>query len=56
MVKPGERLPFSFSFKSNVTGIFYEEWILKCEPSLIDPLPTIKFTGQAIETDPYIEW
>jgi len=28
-----------------VTGIFYEEWALKCEPSLIDQLPTIKFTG-----------
>ena len=45
VIKPGERLPFSFSFKSNVTGIFYEEWTLKCEPPLIDPLAIIKFTG-----------
>ena len=32
VIKPGEKITFAFTFKSNVTGIFYENWALKCEP------------------------
>lgn len=56
MIKPGETISFKFSFLSKVTGIFDEEWILNCEPHLIEPLPKIKFSGQAIVEDLNVKW
>jgi hypothetical protein len=56
VIKPGESRPFYFTFKSRSTGIFEEEWILECEPSLLSPLPVIKLCGHALEDDNNIEW
>lgn len=47
MIKPGERIRFVFSFLSKITGIFNEEWQLKCEPPCLQPLPNLKLTGIA---------
>ena len=40
-----------FSFISKITGVFNEEWELKCEPPCITHLPTLKLTGQAFIDD-----
>lgn len=47
VIKPGERIRFVFSFISKVTGVFNEEWNLKCEPPTRDSLPNLKLSGQS---------
>ena len=56
MIKPGETKKFYFTFKSRITGIFDEEWVLECEPSLLHALPTIKLSGHAIQEDDKVKW
>lgn len=55
MIKPGERIKFVFSFLSKVTGIFNEEWELKCEPPCTNDIPTLKLTGSAYLSDQLTE-
>jgi hypothetical protein len=45
-----------FAFMSKVTGIFYEEWELHCEPPSTKPIPRLKLTGNAIDVDELKEW
>lgn len=47
-----------FAFISQVTGIFSEEWELKCEPPTIPSVsvPRLKLTGNAIDVDELKEW
>lgn len=51
VIKPGERIRFVFSFLSKTTGVFNEEWQLKCEPPCMQPLPNLKLTGVACVED-----
>jgi hypothetical protein len=41
---------------SKITGVFNEEWQLKCEPPAIEPLPNLKLTGVAYVQDEIINW
>ena len=48
-------MDFSFSFKSSVQGVFYEEWEIKTEPFCLYDLERVKFTGMASGEDKYQE-
>lgn len=48
-------MDFSFSFKSSVQGVFYEEWEIKTEPFCMYDLEHVKFTGMATGEDKYQE-
>ena len=54
-LKPGESKPFIFSFRSEVAGIFNEEWELLTEPQLLYPAPILNLSGMAVKEDEYIE-
>ena len=56
VIKPGESKKFIFAFLSSMTGIFYEEWYLKCEPPTQNPLEKLKLSGHAIKVDNLKEW
>lgn len=53
VIKPGERIRFVFSFLSKLTGVFNEEWQLKCEPPCLQSVPTLKLSGTAYIDDDY---
>jgi hypothetical protein len=46
-------MDFSFSFKSSVKGVFFEEWEIKTEPFCLNELEKVKFTGIAVEDDTF---
>jgi hypothetical protein len=56
VIKPGESKKFIFAFISKITGIFNEEWLLKCEPPTIQHLPNLKLSGNAISEDNLKDW
>ncbi len=51
ILKPGEQKAFNFSFKSEKTGMFNEEWELLTEPLLLNPLNNVALSGIALEED-----
>ncbi|KAL4481803.1 hypothetical protein ABPG74_007892 [Tetrahymena malaccensis] len=56
VIKPGQSKRFVFAFMSKVTGIFYEEWELQCEPPTMHPIQRLKLTGNAIDVDNLKDW
>lgn len=52
-IRPGQIMDFSFSFKSSVKGVFFEEWEIKTEPFCLNELEKVKFTGIAVEDDTF---
>lgn len=56
ILKPGESKTFIFSFRSeSKPGMFFEEWELLSDPSLLAPLPLINLSGIAIQRDNNVE-
>jgi len=54
-LKPGEVKTFIFSFRSEIPGMFNEEWELLTEPMLIEPAPILNLSGMATRVDEFIE-
>lgn len=52
---PGQKKIFTFSFRSVDAGMFYEEWEMLTEPSLLKPLQVLSLSGTAIEEDSDVE-
>jgi hypothetical protein len=48
ILKPGESKIFTFSFRSERAGMFFEEWELLTEPLLIKALPVVNLSGIAL--------
>lgn len=51
-MKPGESKTFTFTFRSaNLPGMYFEEWELLTDPSLLQALPQIYLSGIATLND-----
>ncbi len=50
-MNPGDVVNFSFSFLSKITGIYYDNWMLKFEPSSNQPPVILNLIGHSIEPD-----
>lgn len=46
---PKQSKTFTFSFRSTVPGMFFEEWEIITEPALLKPLPVLTLNGISIE-------
>ena len=54
-LKPGESRTFIFSFRSEIAGMFNEEWELLTEPQLIEAVPILNLSGMATKQDEFID-
>ena len=53
-LKPGESRTFIFSFRSDMAGMFNEEWELLTEPQLLEAVPILNLSGMATKQDEFI--
>ena len=52
---PKETKTFTFSFRSEELGIYFEEWEVVTEPALIKPLKVLSLTGISIQDQTHIK-
>jgi hypothetical protein len=50
-LKPGECKIFTFSFRSEKPGMYFEEWELLTEPLLLSSLPLLNLSGMSTQSD-----
>lgn len=55
ILKPGESKTFIFSFRSEIPGIYNEEWEFLTDPELMERAPLLNLSGMATKDDDYVQ-